>query len=352
MDFPKVNLLHVELTNACNFHCEFCPLTVSARPPKSMPLAMFKMIVDDIAQHGLASRIQLHVLGEPLLYRDILAAIRHATDKGLKVMLTTNGSLLTPDLVLALADAGLYSVDISLQLCGDSGHALRHTGMDYAAYYQRILDACATLHTRTDMQLIVKLMNTKYKPLFTLAKPFTPDQRGREFKALVSSLATDIARVIGSPLQGEDIARRLKKVNLDSSKRIRLASRLFIHVQLFMDWGNAFNDGTVYPAKFGACSFAFTSPSVLCDGSVSICCGDFDGGTRLGNVAKTPLHELLRGPAAQRLWAGFRRNRFLHPYCQRCMGGRNPLLSLIRGLGSVAVAKFMRLQGENVVALD
>lgn len=352
MEFPKINLLHLELTNACNFHCEFCPLTVSRRAPKVMPLAMFKSTVDDIAEHRLANRIQLHVLGEPLLYKDILEAVRHATGKGLKVMLTTNGSLLTPDLVLALAEAGLYSVDLSLQLCGDSGHALRRANLDYAAYYQRILDACATLHTRTNMQLIVKLMNTRYKWLFSLAKPFTPDQRGLEFKVLVTRLAADIAQVIGSPLQRQDIARKLKKVNLDSSKRIRLAPRLFIHVQLFMDWGNAFNGGTVHPAKFGACPFAFTSPSVLSDGTVAICCGDFDGGTRLGNVADTPLQELLRGPAAQRLWAGFRRSRLLHPYCQRCMGGATPILSLIRGLGSVAVAKFMRLQGENVVALD
>jgi len=351
MELPKVSWIHLELTNVCNFDCEFCPTKVSKRSPKFMPLDMFKSAVDNIVEHGLATRIQLHVLGEPLLYKDILTAVEHASSSGLKVMLTTNGSILTEEKILGLANAGLYSLDISLQLYDGRRHVFRKASIDFENYRNKILEAVAVIHKKTGIQLTVKLMNTKYKKLFSLSEAIELDQKGREFKAIACSLITDIYRSIGIDTQEGEILQRLKDVNLDSSKRIRLAENLFVFVQIFMDWGNAFCSKKIYPAKFGKCSFAFTAPSVLSDGTVAICCGDYDGGTRLGNIHDTPLNEILQSDEAKRLWEGFRKNRLLHPYCQRCFGDKNPLFAAVKGLGSILVFKFMDFEGDKDLVL-
>ena len=315
-----------------------------------MPLEVFKKAVDDIVRNDLAEAIQLHVLGEPLLYKNIFEAVSYAASQGLRVMLTTNGSLLTDDKIFRLVEAGLYSIDLSLQLYDSRRHQARNTNIQFDDYRERLHKAIATIHKQTDLQLIVKMMNTKFKWLFHFDNALGLDQKGPEFRGIVIGLIEDIYRTIGRECDSGEIAGILKGVNLDSAKRIRLADKLFVFVQLFMDWGNAFTR-RVYPVTVANCSFAFTSPSVLSDGSVCICCGDYDGGTRLGNLQETPLSEILHSETARHIWSGFQRNRLLLPYCQRCLGGGFPGLCWLKGLGTIFLTKHVNLQGGNAVII-
>jgi MoaA/NifB/PqqE/SkfB family radical SAM enzyme len=351
VDFPDIDWVHIELTNACNFDCDFCPIKVSKRKPSSMRIDTFKSVVDNIVENNLAKKIQLHVLGEPLLYKNLYPAIEYASNNGLHVMLTTNGSLLDEYNVTRLAKSGIYSLDLSLQVYDSNAHGIRNTSMSFEDYKQRTLKAIATLHNAAGMRITIKLMNTKYKKLFSFRDNIELDQKGKEFKKLAIQLIADVYRELGVDMREKDIAERLERVNLDASKRIQLSERLFLFVQLFMDWGNAFCEKKVHPAKYGKCSFAFTSPSILCDGTVTICCGDFDGGARIGDIHNQPLDQILHGAAAQRLWEGFKRNRLLHPYCQRCLGATNPALALVKGVGSILVSKFLSLDGGKDVVL-
>lgn len=316
-----------------------------------MPLALFKNIVDNIADTSLTTKIQLHVLGEPLLYKDIFQAIEHASRKNLQVMLTTNGSLLTEDNVSRLADAGIYSLDLSLQVYNKDAHGIRNASISFEDYRRRILKAINAIHNTPDTRITIKLMNTKFKKLFSFRDNIELDQKGKEFRSLAIQLIADIYKELSVDLSESDIAERLAGVNLDASKRIRLTEKLFLFVQLFMDWGNAFCAKKVYPARRGKCSFAFTAPSILSDGAVTICCGDFDGAARIGDANQTPLDQILRGEEAQRLWDGFKRNRLLHPYCQRCLGATNPILAWGKGVGSILVHKFMSFEGSKDIIL-
>ncbi|MEW6668521.1 MAG: radical SAM/SPASM domain-containing protein [Thermodesulfobacteriota bacterium] len=348
---PGIRLFHVELTNACNFKCEFCPVTVTKRKPCFMPLSLFKEIVDQVGDNWPTSCIMLHVLGEPLLHADVLDAVRHAADRNLKVIVTTNGSLLNGDMIRGLNDSGLYSMDISLELLGRDRHVSRHSGMRFEDYYHRVLESVRTIREKTHIQLIVKVMNTAYRRLFSFDSPPVYVQEGREFKTLVHRLIMDIYRTLGAGVQEREVADRLKNVSLNAAIRIRLQERLHVFVQLFMDWGNAFCERRVYPARFGSCSFAFSAPAVLSDGSVVMCCADYDGHTKLGHANDGPLASILNSERAQYLWEGFEKHRPRHPYCRRCLGGPNRLLAWGKGLGSILVAKFMKLEGENQVII-
>jgi MoaA/NifB/PqqE/SkfB family radical SAM enzyme len=348
---PRIRLLHIELGNACNFRCSFCPTAVSRRPRHSMPLSVFQGIIDQVSEEDLAECVILHLLGEPLLHPDLLRAVRYASDRRLKVIVTTNGSLLSADMIQGLSDSGLYSIDLSLQLLGRERHALRRSHMPYDEYYGRIVESVRTLRERTGIRVIVKVLNTAYERLFTFDKPLGFVQQGREFRALVHQLIMDLYRGRGADIGEREVADRLKTASLNTALRIRLEEGLFVFVQLLMDWGNAFAERKVYPARLGSCSFAFTAPAVLSDGSVVMCCGDYDGHTRLGHIGEGRLSAWLSSDRARRLWEGFERNRVLHPYCQRCLGSSSRLRALGKGLASIFVSKFMRLEGENQLIL-
>jgi sulfatase maturation enzyme AslB (radical SAM superfamily) len=351
MTMPRIRLFHVELTNACNFKCDFCPITVSKRKRRSMPLSVFKKIVDQVADNWSTSFLLLHVLGEPLLHADVLSAVRYASNRHLKVIVTTNGSLLNEGMIMGLGDSGLYSMDISLELLGRDRHVSRHADLRFEDYCRHVLESVRMIREKTNIQLIVKVMNTVYGRLFSFDKTPGFVQQGRKFKTIVRQLIIDIYRALGSDVPEREVADKLKHVNLNSAVRIRLHEKLYVFVQLFMDWGNAFCERTVYPAKFGSCSFAFSAPAVLSDGSVVMCCADYDGHTKLGHINDGPLASILKSERAHYLWEGFEKHRLRHPYCRRCLGSSNRILAWGKGLGSILVSKFMKLEGENQVII-
>ena len=62
-----MNKLQIEITNACNFACDFCPHPRMNRAVEHMDLGTFRSVVDNVVQQQIAPRIELHVLGEPML---------------------------------------------------------------------------------------------------------------------------------------------------------------------------------------------------------------------------------------------------------------------------------------------
>jgi MoaA/NifB/PqqE/SkfB family radical SAM enzyme len=52
--------------------------------------------------------------GEPLIRKDLFELISHARSKGMRAVVSTNGTLITEDVALKLKDAGLSYVGVSL----------------------------------------------------------------------------------------------------------------------------------------------------------------------------------------------------------------------------------------------
>jgi radical SAM protein with 4Fe4S-binding SPASM domain len=111
---PPPQALQVEVTSACNLRCAMC--LVRYRPPVNkitgaMPLAMFRRLLDDLP--GLR-QLTLQGLGEPLLAPDLLAMIRYAKRRGIRVGFNSNATLLSPRRAAELVDSGLDWLHVSL----------------------------------------------------------------------------------------------------------------------------------------------------------------------------------------------------------------------------------------------
>jgi len=69
-------------------------------------------LIDDLAEFG--SPVALFSGGEPLIHPDIVPLARHAVEKGMRAVISTNGTLITPDMSERLASVGLSYIGASL----------------------------------------------------------------------------------------------------------------------------------------------------------------------------------------------------------------------------------------------
>src|SRR5499427_7519184 len=109
----KARLVFWEVTKGCNLRCIHCRATATElSSPTDLATRNAFAIIDQIAD--AANPILVLSGGEPLYRSDIFQLARYATDKGLRVALATNGTLLTKEVARMIADAGVKRVSISL----------------------------------------------------------------------------------------------------------------------------------------------------------------------------------------------------------------------------------------------
>ena len=109
----KARLVFWEVTKGCNLRCIHCRATATElSSPTDLGTRNALDIIDQIAT--TANPILVLSGGEPLYRSDIFQLARHATDKGLRVALATNGTLVTKDVARMIVDSGVRRVSISL----------------------------------------------------------------------------------------------------------------------------------------------------------------------------------------------------------------------------------------------
>ncbi len=105
-------LIAWELTNACNLACIHCRANAIKEPlPDELTTSEAKDFVNELVEY---KPIVILTGGEPLLRSDVYEIARYATSRGLRVVLATNGTLLTPEIVRKLKSAGIQRVSVSI----------------------------------------------------------------------------------------------------------------------------------------------------------------------------------------------------------------------------------------------
>src|ERR1035437_5894627 len=117
----KPRLIFWELTKGCNLRCIHCRASATElSSPSDLSTQAARDIIDQIAE--VSSPILVLSGGEPLFRSDIFQLARCGTDKGLRVALATNGTLVTKQVARKIVDNGVKRVAISL----DGANALTH----------------------------------------------------------------------------------------------------------------------------------------------------------------------------------------------------------------------------------
>ena len=117
----KPRLIFWEVTKGCNLRCIHCRATATElSSPTDLPTERALDIIKQIADFG--NPILVLSGGEPLYRTDIFDLARFATERGIRVALATNGTLVTKPVAKKIVEAGVKRVSISL----DGADALTH----------------------------------------------------------------------------------------------------------------------------------------------------------------------------------------------------------------------------------
>ncbi len=121
-------IIFVDPSSSCNFKCTFCPtgnpesLKNTGRVNKILNFDLYKKIVDDLDQFADPIKVlRLYKDGEPFLNPHLADMVKYAKNSGRVGFIdtTTNGSLLTPEKVMPVIEAGINQINISLDGMSD-----------------------------------------------------------------------------------------------------------------------------------------------------------------------------------------------------------------------------------------
>ena len=100
-------------TRACNLNCIHCyARAVHRSNERELTTEQGLNLIDDLATFGVP--VILLSGGEPLLRPDLTELARYAVDKGMRAVISTNGTLIDEEKATTLKDAGVSYVGISL----------------------------------------------------------------------------------------------------------------------------------------------------------------------------------------------------------------------------------------------
>ncbi len=270
MRFKKI---YIEILNVCNLDCVFCPGT--KRKKRIMTAEEFSVILDKIQTY--TEYIYLHIMGEPLCHPDLGSLLKISGEKGLKVIITTNGTLLKENSETLLSSPALHKVNISL-------HAFEAN--DIKIPFSDYIGNC-----------------------FSFGKL-------AESKKVISYRLWNIG---GKDRKNADIIREAEKVFHrpweEKTGWTRIGEKVYLEYGLVFDWP----DMSVNEISEDVFCYGLKDQiGILCDGTVVPCCLDHDGDIPLGNIFSEELGMILEKPRTKAIIEGFAKRKATEELCRKC----------------------------------
>ena len=275
MRFKKV---YLEITNVCNRNCAFCPGT--RREPRFLGEPDFLRLLDRL--RPWTDYLYFHLMGEPLLHPDLGRFLALAGERGFRVILTTNGTLLSEAEPVLLSSPALHKLNLSLHSFeANAGGSLE----DY-------VNQCASFAARASARGVI--VNLRLWNGDSAARTGWNAENAR----ILACLEAAFPRPWTPSRTGE-----------------RLAERVYLDRAEIFDWPDL--EAPLENERHG-CYGLRDQIGVLCDGTVVPCCLDREGELALGNLLSEDLGEILERPRAKAILDGFRRGEAVEALCKRC----------------------------------
>lgn len=342
--------IHIELTNRCNFACDFCPDSTMTRGRGDMEFELLEKVLDQIAKERMTDTILFHVMGEPLLYPYLEKAVKQAKRKGFKVCLTTNGWLMNDEILKSLFKTNIDHIVFSVQTPDAESFKLRKSKVEFEKYQNKIAFCIAkALDDDTSTMITLSFLVTPLKNVFLPSKKISIINTRKDLqKHLVSWIKEIVEKGTGTQAAEinkrlKEIERNIKKWNIFGWNLLKITNTFMLETRLLGDWVHpGLYSNKVHNAHIGSCEGLTEHLGILWNGDLVFCCVDFDGKTTFGNAKEIKIRDAIQKEEVQKIIRGFKRLRILHPYCQRCLGDVSLQRSLARQIGSVLYFKLYR----------
>lgn len=270
---------YLEITNVCNLACQFCPGT--RRDKYFLTPEQFQVLAGRLRPH--TRYLYLHLMGEPLLHPQLKDILNCAGELGFRVMVTTNGTLLSARGGLLCASPAVERVSVSL-------HSFEgNSGAEGLGGY---LEQCIQ---------------------------FAKECAGAGKRCALRLWNLDGAETHGANVHNGLILERLHAAFPGPWKEGWQGTTLAPRV--YLEWGERFEWPDLDAREGDGSGFCYglrDQVGVLCDGTVVPCCLDHEGDIPLGNLYQQSLEEILSTPRARAVYDGFSGGRAVEQLCRRC----------------------------------
>ena len=245
---PESNELRFEVTTKCNYNCIICPRERLTRKIETMSLEAFKFLLDKIiSETDQFGTVTFPGMGEPLLDEELDQKIIYAKEKDITILMLTNGSLLSVERFKRLQDIGVDSIRVSMY--GDTPESYASIHGINSNFFERVknnLTKIAEIKKHTEI-------------------------------LLTYNVVTDVNdSALGSWIEYWE-------------NRVDLLEVWHPH-----NWVDAKAYRTVQREKLKTCGRPWKTPiQIQVDGTVNMCCFDFNGKLLLGGLKTQSLSKIF-----------------------------------------------------------
>ncbi len=266
-DFMKLKKIYLEITNGCNLNCDFC--IKNSRKITNITFDNYQNIINKIKPY--TKELYLHVLGEPLMHRDINKYIDYAYQNNLLVNITTNGYLIDR----ISNNHHLHRLNISLHSFNE------RYGLTIDKYLTNIFKVIDNLRDKTFITLRIWIDNPNTDYIL---------------KYLNERYGTNI-------------------YHISDNQKIKVASNLIIDTFHEFIWPDLNNN---YYSDYGTCRGLIDHIGILSDGTIVPCCLDSRGVINLGNIYENNLANILNSERVKKMITGFKKYYKCEELCKHC----------------------------------
>ncbi|MFX0134338.1 MAG: radical SAM/SPASM domain-containing protein, partial [Candidatus Hodarchaeota archaeon] len=262
----------IEPNNICNLRCIVCPYQKMTRKKETMPLDLFKKIVDQSIALG-CKVIQLQQYNEPFTDKDIFKRISYIRSKGAEVYFYSNGTILDK----TIRDKILEHPPNLIRFSIDGIEKKSYESIRVGANYEKVVSN------------VIKLFKERNK--HGLREPIIE----------VCSLLLDNTRDQGQ-----------KYLNF---------------------WRNKCDNASVYPSdsrlevSYSYIKYKKMKPYpcfnphnivVLSNGKVCLCCVDYDGEVIFGDLNKQNLKDIINSKKVKEIYESHLKRKCNLEICKKC----------------------------------
>lgn len=123
------------MTRRCNLKCAHCYAQAETdKGTDPISTAQAKVMIDDLATYG--APVMLFSGGEPTIRQDMPELAKYATEKGMRAVISTNGTLIDRAMAKQLKEVGLSYVGVSL----DGGEEVHDSFRGVKGAFRRALE--------------------------------------------------------------------------------------------------------------------------------------------------------------------------------------------------------------------
>lgn len=256
---PTNSDMRFEVSTHCNYKCIICPHHKLIRNKEIMSLELFKMLFDKVnAETDQYMTLTFPGMGEPTLDKTLPDKIAYAKSKkpDLEITFITNASLLTPEKWMQYEDLGVTSVRVSFY--GNNAESYSKVmGIASKNMFERVcqtLEEIARIKKKTRLLLTMNAVSKEYDVV--------PEEWIRYWE-----------------------------------ERADLVEVWWPH-----NWVDSVHFRKLQPQKMKSCGRPFDGPlQIQVDGTVNMCCFDYDGHLTLGDLKTQSLKEIFSSPMFKKI---------------------------------------------------